>query len=105
MDNPVMYAAEIQAALQHYVDTPSGTADVTTILMVSADGCHFSLIVDGWQGAQHINYCAVHVESRAGQVLIHQDRTDSLIEELRDAGIPAERIVLAYQPPAPIAAG
>ena len=105
MDNSVMYAAQLRAVLQRYVDTPSGTVDVTTILMVSADGQHFSLIVDGWQGKQHVNYCAVHVESREGQVLVHQDRTDTLIDSLRDAGIPAERIILAYQQPAPVSAG
>ena len=97
MDAEVPYTSQIQAALQVYVETPSATADVTTILMVSLDGHHFALLVDGWDGQRHVNYCAVHIESCDGFVVIHQDRTDTLIDELIGAGISTQHIRHVHQ--------
>ena len=54
----------------------------------------------GWNGPYRIHGSVLHVDIRDGKVLIQYDGTeDGVAEELVKAGIPRDRIVLAFKPP------
>jgi hypothetical protein len=61
----------------------------------------FLLMDEGWDGFKHIHRVWVHVELADGKFLIQKDGTeDGIAVDLINAGIPKERIVLAFQHPA-----
>ena len=90
----------IEKTLGHYADLPYRYGDVKTYLVVSRDGDRYLLIHEGWEDGRRVHGCIVHVEIREDKLWIHYDGIeDSITEELVSAGIPKDRIVLAFHPP------
>jgi ketopantoate reductase len=90
----------LESVLQYYAELPYPYTDVRTYVVVSRDGSHFFLIHEGWQGNKRIHGMVVHAEIRDGKIWIHYDGIESSItEELVAAGVPKDRIVLAFHPP------
>ena len=55
----------------------------------------------GWNGYHRIHGSVLHVDIRDGKVWIQHDGIEGgIAEELVEAGIPHEDIVLGFQPPA-----
>ena len=64
-------------------------------------GGHFLLLDEGWSGYERVHRVWVHVDLRGDGVWVQEDRTqDGITHHLVAAGIPKERIVLAFQHPA-----
>jgi len=60
----------------------------------------FLLVDEGWQDFKHILRVWLHVELRDGKFWIQKDGTeDGVAVDLLKAGIPKDRIVLAFQHP------
>jgi hypothetical protein len=60
----------------------------------------YMVLVEGWQDVKRMHGCLVHVEINDGKVWIQQDGTeDGVANELLLAGIPKDRIVLAFKSP------
>lgn len=59
------------------------------------------LLVDvGWRGAERVHGALVHVDISDGRIWIQYDGTEQgIANELVEAGIPRDRIVLGFQPP------
>jgi hypothetical protein len=54
----------------------------------------------GWNGPYRIHGSVLHIDIRDGNVVIQHDGTeDGIAEELLKAGIPREKIVLAFKAP------
>lgn len=100
MDSLDYYRDVIQRILQKYADLPSRFGDVKTSVFVSHDRNQFLLIDEGWQDSLRVYGVVVHVEIRNDKIWIQRDGIeDGITEELLEAGIPKERIVLAFHPP------
>ena len=60
----------------------------------------FVLLREGWSGYERHHYAWIHIELKDGKFWIHRDGTeDGVTGDLLKAGIPKERIVLAFQHP------
>ena len=60
----------------------------------------FVLLREGWDGYQRNHYAWIHLEVRDDKFWIHRDGTEhGIANDLVEAGIPKERIVLAFQHP------
>ncbi len=60
----------------------------------------FLLMDEGWDGFKHLHRVWLHVELRDGKFWIQKDGTeDGVAVDLMNAGVPKERIVLAFQHP------
>ena len=60
----------------------------------------YMVLVEGWQGVKRMHGCLVHVEINDGKIWIQQDGTENgMANELLVAGIPKDRIVLAFKAP------
>lgn len=59
------------------------------------------LLVDvGWRGAERIHGALAHVDITDGRIWIEYDGTEhGLANELVEAGVPRDRIVLGFKPP------
>lgn len=61
---------------------------------------HYELVETGWEGLDRVHRTLIHVDIRGDKVLIQQDGTEEGIANvLVGAGIPKDRIVLAFKPP------
>ena len=89
----------LEKTLQYYAELPYPYTDVQTYIVVSRDSNHFFLIHEGWQGNKRIHGMVVHAEIRDGKIWIHYDGIEgSITADLVAAGIPKEKIVLAFHP-------
>ena len=74
--------------------------DARTLTIFDRQNGQFLLMDEGWDGFKHIHRVWVHVELRDGKFWIQKDGTeDGIAVDLMNAGVPKERIVLAFQHP------
>jgi XisI protein len=89
----------LEKILQYYADLPYRYGDVITYMIVSRDRNHFMLIQVGWENDRRVHGCVVHAEIRNDKIWIHYDGIeDGITDELVAAGVPKDRIVLAFHP-------
>ena len=73
---------------------------VRTLIVFDREHGQFLLIDEGWDGYRRIHHIWAHIEVRDGKLWIHEDGTEEGIANLLSAaGIPHERIVLAFHAP------
>lgn len=74
--------------------------EARTLTVFDSKNGQFLLMDEGWNGFKHIHRVWVHVELAEGKLWIQKDGTeDGIAVDLMNAGIPKERIVLAFQHP------
>lgn len=74
--------------------------DARTLTIFDRQNGQFLLMDEGWDGFKHIHRVWVHVEMQDGKFWIQKDGTEEGIAvDLMNAGVPKERIVLAFQHP------
>lgn len=57
------------------------------------------MLAVGWDGARRVHGSIVHVDIVNGKVWIQRDGTEhGIAEELVEAGIPGDRVVLGFRP-------
>lgn len=90
----------LEKILEYYVDLPYRYGEVKNHLIVSGDRNHFLLLHEGWEDRRHVHGTVVHAEFRDGKIWIHYDGVeDGITDDLVNAGVPTQNIVLAFQPP------
>lgn len=71
-----------------------------TLTVFDRQNGQFLLMDEGWDGFKHIHRVWLHVELRGDKFWIQKDGTEEGIAvDLMNAGVPKERIVLAFQHP------
>ena len=72
-----------------------------TIFSFDRDNGQFVLLREGWDGYRRNHFAWIHIETRDGKLWIHRDGTEhGIANDLLAAGVPQERIVLAFRHPA-----
>ena len=75
-----------------------GEIQIEVVMDRQAD--HYLLLAVGWEGARRIHGSIVHVDIIDGKVWIQRDGTEhGIAEELVEAEIPRDHIVLGFRPP------
>jgi XisI protein len=88
----------IERILADYAKVPYSYSDVQLLTVFDRDQDRYLLMLNGWEGVRHVHGCLVHVDLIDGKFWIHRDGTEySIAQELLDAGIPKNRIVLAFR--------
>lgn len=78
----------------------AGASKHRTLRAFDRERGQFLLIDEGWDGYLHIHSVWAHVELRDGKFWIHEDGTEEGIANLLvTAGVPKDRIVLAFYAP------
>jgi hypothetical protein len=100
MDTLDQYRNYIHKILSEYASIPHIHGQINSIVIVSEDRNHFLLMNEGWDGKKHIHHCLIHVQILNEKLWIHFDGTeDGITDELVAAGVPKDKIVLAFHPP------
>src|SRR5438876_11118575 len=100
MDSIEAYRQIIRDLIQEYARYRPARGEVQIEVVFDEGNDHYELVYAGWNGPYRIHGSVLHLDIRAGKVWIQQDGTeDGIAEELVTAGIPRDRIVLAFKPP------
>jgi hypothetical protein len=100
MDNLDPYRQIIKKLIQTYAQYQPARGDVQIEVIFDAAHDHYELIYAGWNGPYRIHGSVLHLDIRNGKVWIQHDGTEhGIAEELVQAGIPRDRIVLAFKSP------
>jgi hypothetical protein len=88
----------IERILVDYAKVPYSHGDVRLQAVFDRDQGHYLLIMIGWEGVRRVHGCLVHVDLIDGKFWIQCDGTEyGIAQELLDAGVPKDRIVLAFR--------
>jgi hypothetical protein len=88
----------IEKTLVEYARVPYSRGDVRLQTVFDRDQDHYLLMLNGWEGVRRVHGCLVHVDIIDGKFRIQRDGTEyGIAQELLDAGLPKECIVLAFR--------
>ena len=94
------YRERVQALLKQYAKKTSSTPDIETQVIFDPVGDHYQLINVGWQKHRRIYGCILHIDIKDNKIWIQHNGTERLVaEELAEAGIPKDHIVLGFHSP------
>ncbi|MFN7947620.1 MAG: XisI protein [Blastocatellia bacterium] len=100
MDTLNQYRQIIRNVIEHYAQFVPALGEVQIERIFDETNDHYELIYAGWNGIHRIHGSVLHLDIRDGKVWIQHDGTeDGIAEELVEAGIPREHIVLAFKHP------
>lgn len=100
MDRTAHYRQIVKEVIRNHARfQPSyGDVEVETVFDETSD--HYALCYTGWDGYHRIHGTILHIDIRNDKVWIQHDGTeDGVAEELVNAGIARNEIVLGFQPP------
>lgn len=100
MDHMTRYKAIVRSLIEEYASYKPSVGEVRVEAICQDETGHYELVHAGWVGTHRVHGSVVHVDVRDGKVFIERDGTDDVVaERLVEAGIPKDRIVLAFKPP------
>jgi hypothetical protein len=90
----------IQGILSEHATMLSSSSSRQSELVFDQTRDSYLLIVNGWDGWKRIHAVMAHVDIINAKFWVQRDETeDGIATELLAAGIPKDRIVLAFRPP------
>jgi hypothetical protein len=100
MDTRATDREVIEKVLTEYASVPYAHGQVETQTVFDRLGNHYLLMIVGSEGKRRrVHGCLVHIDIKDDLVLIQRDGTEhGMAPDLARAGIPPERIVLAFHP-------
>ena len=99
MDKLTQYRQLIRSLLTTYASYKPAYGDIDTELLIDPAENHFQVVRVGWLKNRRVHGASLHLDIINGKIWIQRDGTDRPIaDELVEAGVPKEDIVLAFQP-------
>jgi XisI protein len=90
----------VETLLTEYTRIPYSHGAFQTEAIFDRARDRFVLMNVGWDGCERVHGCLVHVDLVDGKLWIQRDGTEhGVARELVEAGVPRDRIVLAFKPP------
>ncbi len=100
MDSLETYRDLIEKILSEYAAIPYAYGDIQQRAVFDRKRDQYLLVNVGWHNERRVHGCLVHIEIINGKIWIQYDGTeDGIATELVRAGVPKDRIVLAFHPP------
>lgn len=101
MDKLDTYRQIIRTTLKQYVNLSYANVDAQNRAAFDPETDQYIIVSVGWGNKRRIHGCLIHVEIMDGKVWVQRDGTeDGIANELLQAGIPKEDIVLGFHEPA-----
>jgi hypothetical protein len=100
MDDIAAWRTTIKKLVEHYAQFKPARGDVQIEVIFDEAQDHYELMYAGWNGLYRIHGSVLHIDIRDGKVVIQHDGTeDGIAYDLVAAGIPRDKIVLAFKAP------
>jgi len=99
MDTLDHYRQIIRRLLSEYVPIQYANGDIHNEAVFDAENDRYLVVSVGWQKPRRVHGCLIHLDIIDGKIWVQRDGTEyGIANELVDAGIPKDRIVLAFHP-------
>jgi hypothetical protein len=100
MDRVSEYRKIVQQLIVEYARYRPLNGAIESEAIMDSTRDRYEVVHVGWDGHRRVHGSVIHIDIIDGKVWIQHNGTDQLIaEELVQLGIPAEHIVLDFQPP------
>jgi hypothetical protein len=100
MGDVTRYRQILRDLIQDFAKYRPARGDVQIEVIFDEGNDHYELMYAGWNGPYRIHGSVLPLDIRDGKVWIQHDGTEEgIAEKLVAAGIPRERIVLAFKAP------
>lgn len=100
MDTLEQDRQSIQNIISEHQKIPYSYGEISRYSVFDCDRDHYLLMIVGWEGVRQVHGCIIHIQIMNSKIWIHRDGTENgVANELLEAGIPKERIVLAFKSP------
>ncbi len=101
MDRTDEYRLIVERIIKDYASIKSAYGQIESEAIIDREKDHYEVVDVGWdQNSRRVHGTVIHLDIINGKVWIQYDGTDRPVaDELLEAGIPAEDIVLAFHPP------
>ena len=95
MDRREEYREIIKQLILDYAKIKPAYGDIDREIVFDEERGHYELLSIGWKGVKRVHYTVFHLDIKDGKIWLQKNSTDLDIgEELVEAGIPREHIVL-----------
>jgi hypothetical protein len=99
MDKVAHYREIVRRLVEEYASYKPSHGQIETEAIADHDKGHYEVMHVGWDGTRRVHGCVVHIDIIDGKVWIQYDGTNRAVaDELIEAGIPRDDIVLGFQP-------
>jgi hypothetical protein len=100
MENLEYYRNVVRKIILDHAQYPPSHGEIVVETIFDASNDHYELVYAGWSGPYRIHGSAIHIDIRDGKIYIQHDGTEEgIADQLVQAGIPRDRIVLAFKHP------
>jgi len=101
MDPVDSYREAVMSILREWEMRPGPGSPLRFEAVFDRERDRYLLTVVGWDGPKHVHSTLVHIDLFGGKLWIHLDQTEEgVAPDLVAAGVPRDRIVLAFKSPA-----
>jgi hypothetical protein len=99
MDKLERYREIVRRLIEEYARYKPANGQIETEAIADRVRDHYEVLHVGWDGVRRVHGVVVHIDIRGGKVWLQYDGTSRPVaEELVEAGIPREDIVLGFHP-------
>ncbi len=100
MDTIEHYREQVKRILTEYADVKSSIGQIHSEAIFDDAKGHYEVIHIGWMGKRRVHGMVIHIDIIGDKLWIQYDGTSpGVAQELVEAGIPREAIVLGFRPP------
>lgn len=94
------YRQIIKTLLQQYGSHKLRYGEIEQQCIFDETHDHYLLFLTGWNKDERIHGCSIHLDIKDGKIWLQENRTEiDVAQELIDAGVVKEDIVLGLHPP------
>jgi hypothetical protein len=95
-----IYREIVKGILREIATIKPSFGEVETEFICDDAQGHYEISYVGWDRRGRVHGSVIHIDIRNGKVWLQHDGTNlEIAQQLLDAGIPREHIVLGFQPP------
>ncbi len=100
MDRLERYREIVRRVIREYASYKPSNGQIDTEAIEDRERDHYEVMHVGWDGQRRVHGSVVHIDIIGDKVWLQYDGTSRPVaDELIEAGIPREDIVLAFHPP------
>src|SRR6188472_247308 len=99
-ERPEKYRDIVKSILREIAQIKPSFGEIETEFICDDTLGHYEISYVGWDRRGRVHGSVIHIDLRNGKVWLQYDGTNlEIAQQLVDAGIPREHIVLGFQPP------
>ncbi len=91
----------IRDLMNEYVELEkSSRDDIKVEAIIDPEKGHYQILLIGWLHGSRVHGTTIHIDVTGDKVWVQHDSTSlGVVDDLMEAGIPKENIVLGFKPP------